>query len=243
MARKTRQMATNTQITSDIASAHIASVVGLRFIEFMSAEDLAYINSHRQDKGVIGIVLERLCGLPQNSRPLDFIDGADLKSVHTTATGDPRESIAITQAGLLDDIIDGHADFATSHVGEKVRRTLLVGICRNGRNPENWFFTFCFMMDLSQDEWSEFAEELEDNYGFVQDLTQERLERNGRIRGTDGRRHVLQIRTKDSKDSHGNYHPIVSEAYGEVANKRHAWYLTRYGARRIVRHGLALQVT
>lgn len=115
-----------------------------------------------------------------------------------------------------------------------------MGICRNGKNPENWFFTFCFMMDLSQDEWKEFAEELEENYGFVHDLVQERIEANGRIRGTDGRRHILQIRTKDSKDSHGNYHPIISETYGEVANKRHAWYVTRYGARRIVKHGLAL---
>jgi DNA mismatch repair protein MutH len=172
---------------------------------------------------------------------LDFVDGADLKSVHTTASGDPRESIAITQAGLLDDIIDGHADFASSHVGEKVNRTLLVGICRNGNNPENWFFTFCFMMDLGKGEWEELALELEENYGYVSGLTHERLDTTGRIRGTDGRRHVLQIRTKDSKDSQGNYHPIVSERYGEVANKRHAWYITRYGARRIIKHGLGLQ--
>lgn len=234
-------MNTNTQVTSDIAEARISSVVGLRLVEFLSADDLAYIKSHRTDKGVIGIILERLCDLPQNSRPLDFIDGADLKSVHTTASGDPCESVAITQAGIVQDLVDGHASFAASHVCQKVRRTLLVGICRSGRNPENWFFTFCFMMDIGLDEWKEFATTLRQDYGYVSDVTRDRLARDGRIHGTDGRAHHIQLRTKDSKDKYGNYHPLVSDDYGEISNKRYAWYLTRYGVRRIVSHGLALR--
>ena len=50
------------------------------------------------------------------------------------------------------------------------------------------------------------------------------------ITGLNG---VLQIRTKDSKDRHGNYHPIKWEGK-EISNKGYAFYLTSKYAKNIV---------
>ena len=48
-----------------------------------------------------------------------------------------------------------------------------------------------------------------------------------------GRNGVLQIRTKDSKDRNGNYHPIKWEGK-EISNKGFAFYLTGRYAKGIV---------
>ena len=44
---------------------------------------------------------------------------------------------------------------------------------------------------------------------------------------------VLQIRTKDSKDRNGNYHPIIWEGK-EISNKGYAFYLTGRYAKGII---------
>lgn len=49
----------------------------------------------------------------------------------------------------------------------------------------------------------------------------------------------IQVRSKDARDSSGNYHPIYSQVYGRnVSNKNHASYFQKqfvYDVRRMIR--------
>ena len=105
-------------------------------------------------------------------------------------------------------------------MGIKISRTLYVAFDR-----ENNFLgtaTHTETNKLIEGDYQYICEIIRHRFGMGQPLTT--------ITGLNG---VLQIRTKDSKDRNGNYHPIIWEGQ-QLSNKGFAFYLTGRYAKTIV---------
>jgi DNA mismatch repair protein MutH len=85
------------------------------------------------NKGLLGLLLERLTGIPQTSAQLDCVDG-EVKSFPLkrlkNGTLVPKETIAVTM--LNKDRLSEEATFASSHCGTKLNRVLYIPYLREG---------------------------------------------------------------------------------------------------------------
>ena len=68
---------------------------------------------------------------------------------------------------------------------------------------------------------------------YICEIIRHRIANGLPLQTITGLNKVLQIRTKDSKDRNGNYHPIIWEGK-EISNKGFAFYLTGRYAKTIV---------
>ena len=66
---------------------------------------------------------------------------------------------------------------------------------------------------------------IEGDYQYICEIIRHRVGIGLPLTTITGLNNVLQIRTKDSKDRNGNYHPIIWEGR-EISNKGFAFYLT-----------------
>ena len=163
----------------------------------------------RKNKGVRGQLLELALGIPNSSKLTDLVDG-ELKSFTK------GESVAVTQLRHTLPEIFNNTPFNKSKLGKKISRTLYVAFDRNNN----------FLGTATHTEINKLIES--DNYDICEYI------RNAKTLHTfTGRNGVLQIRTKDSKDRNGNYHPILWEGQ-QLSNKGFAFYLTGKYAKTIV---------
>ena len=163
----------------------------------------------RKNKGVRGQLLELALGIPNSSKLTDLVDG-ELKS-YTKG-----ESVAVTQLRHTLPEIFNNTPFNKSKLGIKISRTLYVAFDRNNN----------FLGTATHTETNKLIEE---DYNDICDFI-----RNAKNLHTfTGRNKVLQIRTKDSKDKKGNYHPIIWKGK-EISNKGYAFYLTGRYAKGII---------
>ena len=163
----------------------------------------------RKNKGVRGQLLELALGIPNSSKLTDLVDG-ELKSFTK------GESIAVTQLRHTLPEVMNNTPFNKSKLGIKISRTLYVAFDRNNK----------FLGTATHTETNKLIEE---DYNDICDFI-----RNAKNLHTfTGRNKVLQIRTKDSKDKKGNYHPIIWEGK-EISNKGYAFYLTGRYAKGII---------
>ena len=163
----------------------------------------------RKNKGVRGQLLELALGIPNSSKLTDLVDG-ELKSFTK------GESIAVTQLRHTLPEIFNHTPFNQSKLGIKISRTLYVAFDR-----ENNFLGTATHTNQNP--------LIESDYNDICDYI-----RNTKTLNTfTGRNGILQIRTKDSKDRNGNYHPIFWEGQ-QLSNKGFAFYLTGRYAKTIV---------
>ena len=158
-----------------------------------------------RNKGGRGQLLELALGIENSSRLCDCVDG-ELKSFTQ------GESIAVTQLKhVLPEIMQG-VSFSDSKVGMKLKRTLYVGFDRENNYLDS--------IELNETTDKTHYKELEEDFNFICAKIR-KCEKLSTITGLNG---LLQIRTKDSKDKNGNYHPIIWKGK-QLANKSYAFYL------------------
>ena len=162
-----------------------------------------------QNKGGRGQLLELALGIPNSSKLTDLVDG-ELKSFTK------GESVAVTQLRHTLTEVFNKTPFSQSKLGIKISRTLYVAFDRNNN----------FLGTATHTEPNKLIEE---DYNDICDY----IRTATTLKTFTGRNGILQIRTKDSKDRNGNYHPITWEGQ-ELSNKGFAFYLTGRYAKTIV---------
>lgn len=184
------------------------------------------IDTYIRNKGSMGQTSEILIGKkPDNSR-LDFSDG-EMKTYKSTEDGKPLETICITQlSSILDDCL-GNKDFRKSVVFKKIQNVLFVSVFKKG-SFLHWKYIECVHVDLSKEEYKGFLNKLSEDYSYILKEIEKSIKRGENIHTISGKNNYLQIRTKDSKNKSGNYHPIFSKTYGRyVSNKNYAFYFKK----------------
>ena len=155
----------------------------------------------RKNKGVRGQLLELALGIPNSSKLTDLVDG----EVKSFTKG---ESVAVTQLRHTLTEVFNKTPFNQYKLGIKISRTLYVAFDRNNN----------FLGTATHTKTNKL---IESDYYDICDYI-----RNAKTLHTfTGRNGILQIRTKDSKDRNGNYHPITWEGR-QISNKGFAFYLT-----------------
>ena len=171
--------------------------------------DFSKLPKPSKNKGSRGQLLELALGIPNSSKLTDLVDG-ELKS-YTKG-----ESIAVTQLRHALPEVMNKTPFNESKLGIKIARTLYVAFDRDNN----------FLGTATHTETNKLIEE---DYNEIC----EQIRNTDKLKTITGKNGVLQIRTKDSKDRHGNYHPIKWEGK-EISNKGYAFYLTANYAKNIV---------
>ena len=167
----------------------------------------------RKNKGVRGQLLELALGIPNSSKLTDLVDG-ELKS-YTKG-----ESIAVTQLRHALPEVMNKTPFNKSKLGIKIARTLYVAFDRDNN----------FLGTATHTETDKL---IEGDYQYICEIIRHKIGMGQPLSTITGLNGVLQIRTKDSKDKNGNYHPIKWEGK-EISNKGYAFYLTANYAKNIV---------
>ena len=167
----------------------------------------------RKNKGVRGQLLELALGIPNSSKLTDLVDG-ELKS-YTKG-----ESVAVTQLRHTLPEIFNNTPFNKSKLGIKISRTLYVAFDRNNK----------FLGTATHTEPDTL---IEGDYQYICEIIRHKVGIGKPLTTITGLNKVLQIRTKDSKDRNGNYHPIIWEGK-QISNKGYAFYLTGRYAKGIV---------
>ena len=195
-----------------------------------SKVDFTKLPKPSTNKGDRGQLLELALGIPNSSNLTDMVDG-ELK------TYTKGESIAVTQLNhCIPEILKG-VSFNDSKVGRKLERTLYVGFDSNNN--------FLGFVETNQTIDKEQYRQLEEDYNFICDkirtayqlkielnqLEGQPINRKGKLSYTiTGKNKLLQIRTKASKNSKGEYIP---EKFNDVIlnpNSKMGFYLCgRFG--------------
>lgn len=201
------------------AERKLNRLVGIRFNELFTEDELQFI---KINKGRTGQLLELSLDMRLSNTNRDFEDG-ELKTNKCDSSGNPKETIFITQiSSMFDDLVEG-IPFEQTSLFEKIDNILYVPVSKDGI-PEDWFFLPSIHVDLNLTEFMELRTDLERDYYEICNLLREYIENgyDGFIHTANGR--YIQIRSKDSKP----YHPIYSNYYGrEISNKNHAFYFKK----------------
>ena len=180
--------------------------------------DFTTLPKPRKNKGVRGQLLELALGIPNSSKLTDMVDG-ELKSFTK------GESIAVTQLKhTLPQIFD-KTPFSQTKIGIKLQQTLYVGFDRQNN--------FLGTTTLTPDTAPEHYELLQNDFDFIANRIRESFYNKSELHTINGLNGLLQVRTKDSKDRNGNYHPIYWKGQ-KLTNKGFAFYLTGKYAKSII---------
>ena len=180
--------------------------------------DFTTLPKPRKNKGVRGQLLELALGIPNSSKLTDMVDG-ELKSFTK------GESIAVTQLKHTLPQIFNKTPFSQTKIGIKLQQTLYVGFDRQNN--------FLGTTTLTPDTAPEHYELLQNDYDFIANRIRESFYNKSELHTINGVNGLLQIRTKDSKDRNGNYHPIYWKGQ-KMTNKGFAFYLTGKYAKSII---------
>lgn len=195
------------------------SLAGIRFNELFSSSDIDMIIVN---KGKTGQLLELALGMNLSSTNLDFEDG-ELKTNKCDASGNPKETVFITQISSVIDELIQMRPFEDTHLYEKISNILYVPVCKDG-DPRTWMFFPCINIDLKTSKFATLRSIWEDDYYSICRQLKQYIETSddGFIHTSNGTH--IQVRSKDSKP----YHPIYSSTYGRyVSNKNHAFYFRK----------------
>jgi DNA mismatch repair protein MutH len=194
-------------------------LAGIRFDELFSPSDMNMIIIN---KGKTGQLLELALGMQLSNTNLDFDDG-ELKTNKCDASGNPMETVFITQiSSVIDDLIQ-ELPFEQTHLYEKISNILYVPVCKVGA-PKNWMFLPSIHIDLSSPKYAELKNIWENDYYSICRQVKHHIETSadGFIHTSNGTH--IQVRSKDSKP----YRPIYSSTYGRyVSDKNHAFYFQK----------------
>ena len=198
-------------------------LAGIRFGDLFSPENMKTIIVN---KGKTGQLLELSLGMRLSSSNLDFDDG-ELKTNKCDAAGNPRETVFITQISSIIDELIVQRSFEQTHLYEKISNILYVPVCKDGL-PEDWMFLPSIHIDLSLPRFSSLREIWRRDYYSICEQLRYHIENSpdGFIHTSNGTH--IQVRSKDARDSSGNYLPFYSQVYGRyVSYKNHAFYFQK----------------
>lgn len=198
-------------------------ISGIRFGNLFSPSDMESIIVN---KGKTGQLLELALGMHLSSTNLDFEDG-ELKTNKCDASGKPKETVFITQISSVIDELIQEKTFEETHLYEKISNILYVPVCKDG-DPKTWMFLSSININLNKSKFSNLKKIWESDYYSICRQLRNHIETSsdGFIHTSNGEH--IQVRSKDAKDSNGNYHPIYSNIYRRyVSNKNHAFYFQK----------------
>lgn len=198
-------------------------ISGIRFGNLFSPSDMESIIVN---KGKTGQLLELALGMHLSSTNLDFEDG-ELKTNKCDASGKPKETVFITQISSVIDELIQEKTFEETHLYEKISNILYVPVCKDG-DPKTWMFLSSININLNKSKFSNLKKIWESDYYSICGQLRNHIETSsdGFIHTSNGEH--IQVRSKDAKDSNGNYHPIYSNIYRRyVSNKNHAFYFQK----------------
>ena len=199
------------------------SLAGKKFGELFSTEQLKSIIIN---KGKTGQLLELALGMNLSNTNLDFEDG-ELKTNKCDKNGNPKETIFITQISSIIDELIQEKKFETTHLYEKISNILYVPVCKDGL-PQNWMFLPSIHIELSNPKYFKLRDIWRNDYYSICKQLKDHINNSpdGFFHTSNGNH--IQVRSKDAKDSKGNYHPIYSNIYSKyVSNKNHAFYFQK----------------
>lgn len=205
------------------ACERLNKISGKKFEDLFSEDDLAVII---KNKGKTGQLLELALGMHLSSSNLDFEDG-ELKTNKCDAKGNPLETVFITQISSVIDELLRERKFEETHLYEKISNILYVPVCKEG-DPHTWMFLPSINIDLNDSKFAGLKEIWTGDYYSICKQLKNHIETSadGFIHTSNGKH--IQVRSKDARDSSGNYHPIYSDIYHRyVSNKNHAFYFQR----------------
>ena len=181
------------------ANRRFNQLSGTRFKDLFSPSDMQMIIIN---KGKTGQLLELSLGMHLSSTNLDFEDG-ELKTNKCDASGNPRETVFITQIGSVIDELIEQRPFEETHLYEKISNILYVPVCKDG-SPENWIFLPSIHIDLRKPEFAGLREIWRNDYYSICKQLREHIEHSpdGFIHTSNGTH--IQVRSKDARDSSGN---------------------------------------
>ena len=189
-------------------------------IQKLQNTNFADLPKPRKNKGVRGQLLELALGIPNSSKLTDLVDG-ELKSFTK------GESIAVTQLRhTLPEILDFQVykyytkKFVSTKLGQKLYNTIYVAFDRNN----NYLGTKVYEGNNKL---------IESDYADICYYIRETYAERKTLHTYTGLNGILQIRTKDSKDKNGNYHPIKWKGH-QLSDKGFAFYLTGKYAKGII---------
>ena len=162
------------------------------------------------NKGDRGQDFETALGIKNGSDLTDLIDG-ELKSFTIGQT------IAVTQLQhCLSQIIDESAEFEESKVYAKLKQTIYAGFDRDGN--------FLNSKTINEANSPKHYQELAEDYGYISAQIKAAYVTGTEVHTITGPNKLLQIRTKASKNSKGNYTPLCYNGV-QLKNKSMAFYL------------------
>jgi DNA mismatch repair endonuclease MutH len=172
------------------------------------------------NKGSVGQIIERAIGVDLSSDLLDFQNG-ELKS-NKFLQGAPAETLAVTQIGHVLKEIQGEISWARSSVLKKIQSFIFLPVHKDASDPEDWVVGHA--IHFSEKQFPRQYKKLGNDYEEIGTEIRKILNGNGSLHTTNGKNNYLQIRTKDSKDKSGAYHPVKFNGRA-LSNKNYAFYL------------------
>ena len=203
------------------AKQQIDKLACIPFKEYLDP-DIFQDTMLKLNKGRTGQLLELTIGLNLSNTTLDFEDG-ELKTNKCDRSGNPLETMFITQTStIMDEILSGK-DFYKSKLYTKLQHLLYVPIIKDGPQSD-WMFLPCIEVDLSKQIYHELCLQLEADYYSICDQFNTMLQASPTAMLHTASGEFIQIRTKDSKP----YRPIYSEIYQRnVSDKNRAFYFKK----------------
>ncbi len=214
------------------AEKKLNSISGIPFEQLFTSQDLETII---RNKGKTGQLLELALGMKLSSGNLDFDDG-ELKTNKCDRSGNPKETVFVTQiASMFDEIVSG-TPFERTRLYKKIDNILYVPVCKDG-DPAEWMFLPSIHIDLSKPSFAPLRRIWSDDYDTIREQFRAQLSvsPNAMLHTANGTH--LQVRTKDAQP----YTPIYSTYYSRVvSDKNRAFYFQKqfvYDIRKIAGRG------
>jgi DNA mismatch repair protein MutH len=202
------------KISIDEAILKLQELEGKRFAELVTPDLI--------NKGSAGQLIELALGLVLSSDLLDLSDG-ELKS-NKFLNGKPAETMAITQVGHTLSEISEKIPWENSKILKKISSFILVPVHKDKPNPADWVIGRA--THFERKKFPSQYEKLAADYLDIAEQIRNIISNGSELHTLNGSYKYLQIRTKDSKDSNGSYHPIK---YGgrTISNKNYAFYFRK----------------
>ena len=186
----------------------------------LKTTDFSAFEKPGTNKGGRGQLLETALGVANSSNLTDLEDG----EIKTFTVG---QTIAVTQVKhCLPDIIDGTVEFEDSKVGQKLAQTIYVGFTRNN----DYVGTELLNEEVDPQHYQELAED----YGYIAAQIKAAYATGSELHTITGPNKLLQIRTKASKNKHGEYTPLCYNGV-ELKDKYMAFYLLADFGKKVIK--------
>ena len=213
-------------LTTEEAKNRLIPLCGIPFQELFKYElDESAI---KNNKGLIGQMLEKTIGKPINNKTLDFKDG-ELKSFKCDKKGKPKETISLSQINnkILDDLLE-KKPFHEMKVYTKIINVLYVPIVEVGL-CKHWYCKDVIHINLRDEKHKNVLAILKEDYEHICDKANEFISNGDNIHSIKGK--YLEIRPKDAQP----YKPLFSKKYNRyVSNKRYGFMLRKDFIKEIV---------